>query len=176
MCLCACVFFFSFFFFKIHYLHGVHVHVCVCLCLFVCVCVCMCVYVCTCVPVCACVQQYVQQRIEAEGEAEQLVTDICENNGHIFVCGDVSMADRVGQSFQVKDIHPLPLPFHLTFSSALPSPSPFPSSTMSLYYNYDAVKSLLKIMIKLIGARCQVAECLSTPCQFCAIVSHSLTV
>ena len=25
-------------------------------------------------------------------------------------------------------------------------------------------------------ARCQVAECLSTPCQFCAILSHSLTV
>ena len=27
-----------------------------------------------------------------------------------------------------------------------------------------------------VGARCQVAECLSTPCQFCAILSHSLTV
>ena len=27
-----------------------------------------------------------------------------------------------------------------------------------------------------VGARCQVAKCLSTPCQFCAILSHSLTV
>ena len=27
-----------------------------------------------------------------------------------------------------------------------------------------------------VGARCQAAECLSTPCQFCAILSHLLAV
>ena len=27
-----------------------------------------------------------------------------------------------------------------------------------------------------VGARCQAAECLSTPCQLCAIFSHSLTI
>ena len=46
-------------------------------------------------------QKYVQERIEDSKEAEQLIADICDSNGHIYVCGDVSMADRVCRAFEV---------------------------------------------------------------------------
>ena len=43
-----------------------------------------------------------QDRLEAPTEAQQLLHDICEEGGHVYVCGDVSMADRVGRTIQVR--------------------------------------------------------------------------
>ena len=42
-----------------------------------------------------------QDLLEEPDDAEQLLKDICEEGGHIYVCGDVLMADQVCHTIQV---------------------------------------------------------------------------
>ena len=51
-------------------------------------------------------QKYVQDCMQAPAEAQQLLHDICDEAGHVYVCGDVSMADQVKRTVQV-GTHPI---------------------------------------------------------------------